>query len=108
MALTVTSGLTEYNDCDANTGWTVGSTLDTDFKIEGTGCLGDDIDIATNHYVGPVITAVDMSTTKYTIYAYMFSFTASTLDTKANGGLRGVLEDSSGNQSYWYVGGANT
>lgn len=108
MALSITSGLTEYNDCDANTGWTVGSTLDTDFMIEGIGCLGDDIDVATNHYVGPVMTAVNMSATPYTIYAYMLSFTALTLDTKVNGGLRIVLGDSAGNQSYWYVGGNDT
>lgn len=111
MALTVTSGLTEYNDCDSITGWTLGSTLDTDFKIEGTGCLGDDVDITTSHYTGPAMTAVDMSVgsgTPRTIYAYMLCMTANTLDTKAAGGLRIVLEDGSGNQSYWYVGGSDT
>ena len=111
MALTVTSGLTEYNDCDQNTNWTTGSTLDTDFNIEGSGCLGDDIDVTTSHYTGPSMTAVDMSTgtgTPQTIYAYMLCMTANTLDIKSNGGLRIVLEDSSGNQSYWYVGGSDT
>jgi hypothetical protein len=111
MALTVTSGLTEYNDCDANTNWTTGSTLDTDFKIEGTGCLGDDVDVATSHYTGPSMTAIDMSSatgTVHIIYAWMLCMTANTLDIKTNGGLRMVLEDSSGNQSYWYVGGSDT
>lgn len=109
MALTVTSGLTEYNDCDANTGWTVGATANNEYNHpEGTNCLSDDIDVATSHFVGPTMTAVNMSTTKYTIYAWMNCLTAGFLDIKSNGGLRLVAEDSSGNQSYWYVGGSDT
>ena len=111
MALTVTSPLTNYNVCDVNTGWTVGSTVDPDFMIEGVACLADDVDITTSHYTGPAMTAVDMSVATgipQTLYAWMLCLTAITLDIKSAGGLRIVAEDSLGNQSYWYVGGADT
>lgn len=104
MALTVTSGLTEWDDCDTDN-WTGDPSvgLDTDFKIEGTGCIGIDVDIETHRMFGAAQTATSLASNY--IYAWMFSFTASTLDTKAAGGMQICVEDGSGNQSCWYVGG---
>ena len=106
MALAVTSGLTEWDDCDVDD-WTGDPSvgLEEDFHIEGVGCLGMDVDIETHHVFGAAVTAVDLSADF--IYMWMFSFTASTLDTKAAGGMQICVEDSSGNQSGWYVGGSD-
>ena len=107
MALAVTSGLTEWDDCDTSN-WTGDPTVgvDTDFKREGTGCIGIDVDIETHHMFGAAKTAVDLSSNY--LYCWLLSFSASTLDTKALGGMQIAVEDGSGNQSYWYVGGSDT
>ena len=106
MALAVTSGLTEWDNCDTSN-WTGDPTVgtDTDFKIEGTGCIGVDVDIETHRVFGATKTAVDLSANF--IYMWMLSFSASTLDTKAAGGMQICVEDSTGNQSAWYVGGSD-
>lgn len=107
MALTTTSPLTEYNDCDDITGWTGADGVDTDEKIEGTGCLASDVDIETNIMLGPTVTSINMSTTKYAIYPWMANYTAAYLDTKAGHGLFVALSDGT-NTSYWDVGGTDT
>ncbi|MHA1812362.1 MAG: hypothetical protein ACTSYX_02895 [Candidatus Thorarchaeota archaeon] len=106
MALAVTSGLTEWDDCDVDD-WTGDPSvgLEEDFHIEGVGCLGMDVDIETHQVFGAAVSFVNMST--QFIYMWMFSFTASTLDTKAAGGMQILVEDGSGNQSGWYVGGSD-
>jgi hypothetical protein len=107
MALTVTSGLTEWDDCDSST-WTGDPTVgnDTDIFIEGIGSVGYDVDIETLRVFGPAGTSTDFSNNF--VYAWMLSYSANDLDTKAAGGIQLCLEDSSGNQSYWYVGGSDT
>ena len=107
MALTTVSGLTEYNDCDVVTGWTGVDGIDTDEKIEGTGCLASDVDIETDIMLGPTVTSINMSTTKYAIYPWIANYTAAYLDLKTNGGLFVALSDGT-NSSYWYVGGTDT
>lgn len=106
MALTVSSGLTEIDDCDTDN-WTGDPSigLDTDFQIEGTGCIGMDVDIETIAAVSSSFTAADYSSR--ILYFWLFSFTASTLDTKAAGGMQIGVQDGSGNQSFWYVGGSD-
>jgi hypothetical protein len=108
MALTISSPLTEYHDCDTTTG-TTGNTLETDLQIEGIGCWAVDTDVETNYQYGTAFgTAQDWSTTKQTVYAWLLCMTANFLDTKANGGIRMAIMDSSSNESYWYVGGEDT
>lgn len=106
MALAVTSGLIEWDDCDVDN-WTGDTTVgvDADFKIEGTNCLGIDVDIETHRTFGAAKTAVDM--TGDFMYVWMLSFSASTLDVKSAGGMQLCVEDGSGNQSAWYVGGSD-
>ena len=106
MALTVSSGLTEIDDCDTDN-WTGDPSvgLDTDFQIEGTGCIGMDVDIETIAAISSAFTAADYSSR--ILYFWLFSFTASTLDTKAAGGIQIGVQDGSGNQSFWYVGGSD-
>lgn len=107
MALTVTSGLTEIDDCNTDN-WTGDPSvgLDNDFQIYETGCIGIDVDIETHHMFGATFTATSYA--NRVLYVWMFSFTASTMDLKSNGGLRIALRDNSGNESYWYVGGSDT
>lgn len=106
MALTITSALTEINDCDTDN-WTGDASvgLDTDFQREGTGCIGMDVDIETITAISPSFTAANY--TGRILYFWLFSFTGSTLDTKAAGGMQIGVQDGSGNQSFWYVGGSN-
>lgn len=106
MAITTISGLTLYDNCDTAT-FTGADGIDSDEKIQGVACQASDVDIETNTMIGPTITAINMSTTKYAIYPWAKSFTAAYLDTKANGGLFGILSDGT-NDSYWNVGGSNT
>lgn len=106
MALTVTSGLTEWDDCDT-ANWTGDPTVgvDTDILIEGTGSIGVDVDIETIRIFGAAKTSTSLSNNF--IYAWLLSYSASDLDTTANGGMQLCVEDGSGNQSCWYVGGAD-
>jgi hypothetical protein len=106
MALVVTSPLTEIDDCDTDN-WTGDPSvgLDTDFQREGTGCIGMDVDIETITAISPSFTAANY--TGRILYFWLFSFTASTLDIKSAGGMQIGVQDGSGNQSFWYVGGAD-
>ena len=107
MALTITSPVTLYNNCDSITGWTGVDGIDGTEQIEGGGACASDVDVETDIMLGPTVTAINMSTTKYAIYPWVKSFTASFLDIKANGGLFGVLSDGT-NESYWNVNGSDT
>lgn len=106
MALTVTSGLTELDDLNTDN-WTGDPTvgIDNDFQIYETGCTGIDVDIETQHMFGATQTAASYA--NRVLYVWMLSFSASTLDIKANGGIRIALSDGT-NESYWYVGGSDT
>jgi len=106
LALSLTSALTEWDDCDT-VNWSGDPTvgLDTDFFIEGTGSIGFDVDIETLRVFGNTVTAVDL--TNNFVYAWMLSFSAPTLDVTSAGGVQLCLADSSGNESYWYVGGSD-
>jgi hypothetical protein len=117
--MAVASNLTDISLCESLTNWAVtgGPTLalkdsanDGIPPIEGTYSLGGDVDIETGVYLYDEATALGV-TQDYSgrhVYVWAQSLTASFLDTAANGGLRIVLEDSSGNQGYWYVGGKDT
>lgn len=106
MALTITSGLTEWDDCDTDN-WTGDPTVgtDTDIFIEGTASIGYDVDIETLRVFGAAKTSTSL--TNNFIYAWLLSYSANDLDTTANGGMQLCVEDSSGNQSCWYVGGSD-
>lgn len=107
MALTITSPLTTYNVCDATTGTSGVDGVDSDEKIEGVATWASDVDVETDIMLGPTITAINMSATKYAVYPWVKSFTASYLDIKANGGLFGVLSDGT-NSNYYYLNGSDT
>ena len=102
MALTVTPDMTTISLCESTSGWSGGSTNDA-FKLEGLYCLGDKVSEA----LGTLRTYAfgsnqDMSNGEH-IYAWILC--QGKPDTKANGGIRIYVEDSSGNYGYWYVGG---
>lgn len=107
MALTITSPVTSYNVCDSTAGTSGVDTIDADEQIEGSGTWASDVDIETDIMLGPAVTAIDMDATKYAVYPWVKSFTASYLDLKANGGLFGVLSDGT-NSSYYYLNGSDT
>ncbi len=105
MALTVTPNLTTISDCDSTSGWS-GGIADTVAQIQGSGCLAEQCKTTTSPvYSYTLGTTIDISGGEH-IYQWMQ--VAGTPDTKANGGFRIYLEDSSGNNSTWYVGGSDT
>jgi len=106
--VTVTSNLTTISNCDSETNWNSNDpSFDTDdIRKEGSYSLSIDVDIETSYMRYDLGSAQDYS--NRVLYVWMMSMTASFLDTKANGGMQIFIEDSSGNQSYWYVGGSDT
>lgn len=105
MAISVTPNLTTITTCDATTGWSPAPTLSTDFFVEGTGSVGVKVSAATSSlYKYTIASAIDC-TGKH-IYQWMLVTTKP--DSKADGGYRMYVEDSSGNYGYWYVGGYDT
>jgi hypothetical protein len=107
MAFTYTDLTTLIDDCDTDN-WTgnPAAGLDNDFNYEGNGCIGCDVDIETLVLKSADFTATDMS--GQTIMCVMNCFTALTLDLKTNGGMGIGVEDSTGAQDIWYVGGSDT
>jgi hypothetical protein len=106
MALSLTNNLSEWDDCNTDN-WTGDPTVgqDTDFQRYSTACIGIDVDIETHHMFGASQTSTDLSSNF--IYMWFLSFSAPTLDIKSAGGMQICVEDSSGNQSCWYVGGSD-
>lgn len=104
MAIVVTPDLTLIHACDA-AAWS-GGELDTDMKVQGTGCLGDFVDnelgtLRTYTLAG----STDMSNGEH-LYVWMQCF--GIVNTQALGGYRIYAEDSSANNATWYAGGNDT
>lgn len=107
MALSFTLLWTEIDDCDTdNWGTDASIGLDTDFHFEGSGCQAMDVDIETHVAKSADFASTDMAGD--TIFCVMNCFTSATLDTKAAGGMGIGVEDSTGSQDIWYVGGSDT
>jgi len=97
---------TEYDNADDSNTWTGDITIDvdTDFFVEGTASISFDLDIETLTILA-VSGQYDLRSTH--IYAYAMSLDAG-LGYKDSGGIRIVVQDSAGNESYWNVGGKDT
>lgn len=118
--MAVATNLTDISLCESLTNWAVsgGPTMglksaaaDDVAPVEGTYSIGGDVDIETGVYLYDYYTAngnTVLDCTDKHIYVWALCITANFLDTQTNGGLRIVLEDGSGNQGYWYVGGSDT
>jgi len=112
MALSVADSRTILSTEDGTSGnWDEATTSDyvtaDDGGREGTGFVGYDVDIETNHNFDTGTTIpLDMSGNHHG--RWMRITNAGSVDSKANGGIRLCLRDGSGNESYWYVGGSDT
>ena len=118
--MAVTNNLTDISLCESLTNWAVsgGPTMglksqaaDDIAPVEGTYCIGGDVDIETglylyDYYTANGNTAINMTGNHFWLWAQ--GITASFLDIQANGGIQLVMEDNAGNQGYWYVGGSDT
>ena len=104
MAVLITPNMTEIHDCDSTTGWSGGSTNAPD-ALEGSYCLAAQVKNTTSSiYLYTLSSAVDL-TGKFIVMSMKVNGVA---DVIANGGYRIIIEDSSSNQSVWYVGGRDT
>jgi len=118
--MAVASNLTDISLCESLTNWAAtggpiiglkSSAADDIPPVEGTYSIGADVDIETGLFLYDVYAANGNTAQNYTgrhLYIWAQSITAGFLDTIANGGLRICIEDNSGNQGYWYVGGRDT
>jgi len=106
MALTVTENLTLVSACDSITGWSGGTRLelDTDVKIQNTGCLAQWIDAMLSPLCSYAISSTDMSNGEH---VYVWMYCSGVVETQANGGYRIYASDGT-NDSTWYVGGNDT
>ena len=114
MAGTVETDITTFtgsitstaSNCDnaTITDWSGGSlALDTESKIQGTGCYSDKVSATTLTFIYSC-NSVNMGSAAC-IFVWMMCITPS-LDTRANGGLRIGVGDGT-NTGDWYVGGSD-
>lgn len=104
MALTVTPDLTLISDCDSIAGWLPEPDLDSDFKIQGAGCLAAQVKATLSSIHAYTFGSAQDMTGKH-IYVWMMI--AGVADTKANGGYRIYVETDADNYGTWYVGGGD-
>lgn len=105
MTVAITPNMTELYDGDVTTGWSPIPGTNSVDKLEGTNCLADQAKSTTGSiFLYTLASAIDMSD-KFIVATMKINGVA---DTIANGGYRIYIEDSSTNQSYWYVGGNDT
>jgi hypothetical protein len=99
-----TGATTGISNCDSTTDWS-GGTLDTESKIEGTGCLSAKVSNTTATYTFSCQTT---NLSGKAIYAWLMNIVPKGLDTKANGGMRIGIRDTAGNTGDWFVAGRDT
>ena len=111
MAYSVVDSRTVFTANDSVGGWdeaTTSAYSTADFGgREGSGFVGFDIDIETLHNF-EVDVVIPTSLGSYHYGGWLRVTNGGQLDTKANGGIRLCLRDTSGNESYFYVGGSDT
>ncbi len=124
MALAFNTGLTPISAADATTGWSgfrhngggsPSPAVDTDVKIQNTGCLAIKVS-GTNRDEGMWFdfgagSEVDFTTTANKhFWGWVQATTVALLSTKANGGIYVIAaSDAAGNNwSKWYVEGSDT
>ena len=112
MALTVTANLTTLNGANTSSNpdelsLAIGNkpNLDPDIVKEGANSINFTV-TAQNLYAGLGFTSTDL--TNEHIRMWFTSTIGSAMKTKANGGIRFFVRDSSGNESYWNVDGSDT
>lgn len=109
MAFTVTHNFITLYDMESLTGWTGPSSLvlNTDINRQGSACIGWLADTAGTPVWGPSFTARNLSSSGGTrvVWAWFNVLDYFDLDWGYNGGIRILMEDSAGNQAYWYIGG---
>lgn len=116
MAVTLTSNLTTLDGAESTTNWAAygaggGSVSnDVDFFIKGSGANNNKTTapMGGGFQVGGMTwdNALSRDITNEVIVIWMHTILS--VDTKANGGIRMVVIDGSGNEGYWYVGGSDT
>lgn len=105
MTVLITTNMLELYDGDTATGWSPAPGTNSVDKLEGSNCLADQVKSTTGSvYLFTLASAIDM-TDKFMVLTMKVNGVA---NTKANGGYRIVLEDSTTAQATWYVGGNDT
>lgn len=94
-------------DCDSVTDWTGYYELDTEMKIQGTGCLTIKASNTTKRAFFDISGTVDL-TGKVIYFWAMFADPLGRLGTKAQGGLGFRVESSTSDYGEWYVAGRDT
>ena len=112
MAATVVPNLTLIHDCESTTNASAGSiaeALDDEIFIQGLSSLSGIVRNATKYFqfTHPT-TSWDMSAADTHVYFWAYSTVYAQLGTKANGGLRLRILDTSGNYKDWNIAGSDT
>ena len=110
MPFTVTHNFITLYDMESLTGWTgpASLTLNTDINRQGTACIGWLADTAATPVWGPAFAARDLSSPvgdTRVIWTWFNVIDYYDLDWGYNGGIQLLMEDSVGNQAYWYISG---
>lgn len=112
MAFTVADSRTLLTACDDVGDWSESTTSyyvgSEEGGREGTGFVGFDLDIETIHSFEQTVTTPSDVSGGIHLGAWIRVLNGGDLDTKANGGIRLCMQDTSGNESYFYVGGSDT
>jgi len=102
------SGAVGSTACDAVDDWAGTSlALDTELKIQGTGCLGIKVSNSTGLAVFTISGTVNLSSTMLYLWA-MFADPLARLGTKAGGGFGVRIESAASDYIEWYIAGKDT
>jgi len=115
MAVTVTNNMTTVDVCDLATNFELFGTgasalaVNGDVLQEGAGSIACKVTGGmTNDDIGGVLFNNWLSTDITNKVIVLWVNTTNQMFSKANGGVRIVVEDGTGNQGFWFVGGSDT
>jgi len=105
MTIAINPNLTDISLCEVITGWSLG-TINAVDNIQGTNCIGLQVKAALSAIIKYDMGVGGTNFTGKHLFAWLKC--NGVVDTKALGGFRLYVEDTSGNYGVWYVGGKDT
>lgn len=112
-AFSAAGGDSLFNYTYVATDWTLSNVTpssDTDYMVEGNNCLSAKLSKSGTTVMTAdfILSAASLDLTNKNIYMWFLCLTPALLESKANGGMRIRIMDSSNNWGEWYIDGYDT